>query len=329
VFSSAGKTNLNQTFYFHDDLLGSIETVSDSSGRGIERFSYNPFGIKRSQMPASGQPDVQLGFTGAEEDKEFGLVNLVGRIYDPQIGRSLSSDPIVRHLYSGQSFNRYSYVLNNPFTLTDPSGFQDDEEETSPPTQSESFPPSIILGKVGEEDTSQPTREANFSPATIIGTPTTAPAPPTTADDQGTHGAGAPSLNPNPRVPLAPLFKPLAFQQGTELARTGYERGNYASSARQNAGMLKQQFQSGELTSREMADKAVQLRRNLEIETRNNLPSWASQASGARNLQQYRDPYGPATLDQARVRRGGGPPKTDLEVTDASGLSLRTFVSHP
>lgn len=53
----------------------------------------------------------------------FGLVHMNGRIYDPLLGRFLSADLVVQNPASLQCFNRYSYVLNNPLTLTDPSGF--------------------------------------------------------------------------------------------------------------------------------------------------------------------------------------------------------------
>lgn len=46
-----------------------------------------------------------------------------GRIYDPELGRMLSPDPFVQVPENSQNFNRYSYVLNNPVNLTDPSGF--------------------------------------------------------------------------------------------------------------------------------------------------------------------------------------------------------------
>jgi len=46
-----------------------------------------------------------------------------GRLYDPTLGRFFSADPIVQAPYNLQSYNRYSYVLNNPLSLTDPSGF--------------------------------------------------------------------------------------------------------------------------------------------------------------------------------------------------------------
>ena len=46
-----------------------------------------------------------------------------GRIYDPLIGRFLSAAIAIQSPLNLQSYNRYSYVMNNTLTLTDPSGF--------------------------------------------------------------------------------------------------------------------------------------------------------------------------------------------------------------
>ena len=53
---------------------------------------------------------------------EFGLINMNGRVYDPLLGRFLSTDNFVQEPNSTQSFNRYSYCLNNPLKYNDPSG---------------------------------------------------------------------------------------------------------------------------------------------------------------------------------------------------------------
>jgi RHS repeat-associated protein len=63
------------------------------------------------------------GFTGHEMIDSVDLVHMNGRIYDPEIGRFLSADPHVQEVGNLQSMNRYSYVLNNPLSFTDPSGF--------------------------------------------------------------------------------------------------------------------------------------------------------------------------------------------------------------
>jgi len=46
-----------------------------------------------------------------------------GRIYDPTLGRFLQADPHIQAPSNSQSYNRYSYVLNNPLSYTDPSGY--------------------------------------------------------------------------------------------------------------------------------------------------------------------------------------------------------------
>ena len=63
------------------------------------------------------------GFTGHEMLDAVGLIHMNGRIYDPTIGRFLSVDPLVQEPQNLQNYNRYSYVQNNPLSLTDPSGF--------------------------------------------------------------------------------------------------------------------------------------------------------------------------------------------------------------
>src|SRR5262249_42715691 len=70
-----------------------------------------------------------LGFTGHESDDELGLVNAKGRIYDPKVGRFLTTDPIVAEPLSGQAWNPYAYVFNNPLSLVDPSGLSPGYEE--------------------------------------------------------------------------------------------------------------------------------------------------------------------------------------------------------
>jgi len=46
-----------------------------------------------------------------------------GRVYDPSLGRFLSVDPVFEFPTNTQSLNPYSYVLNNPLSMTDPTGY--------------------------------------------------------------------------------------------------------------------------------------------------------------------------------------------------------------
>ena len=51
-----------------------------------------------------------------------GLIHMNGRVYDPQLGRFLSADFLIPNGEHTESYNRYSYVFNNPLSLTDPDG---------------------------------------------------------------------------------------------------------------------------------------------------------------------------------------------------------------
>jgi len=117
------------TLYVHTDHLGSVDALTNEKGTVVERRSYDAFGQRRNPTwgqapPGSFASKITKGFTGHEHDDELGLVNFKGRILDPKLGRFLTTDPIVSNLYFGQSFNAYSYTLNNPLAFVDPSGFQ-------------------------------------------------------------------------------------------------------------------------------------------------------------------------------------------------------------
>jgi RHS repeat-associated protein len=61
-------------------------------------------------------------FTGKERDTESGNDYFGARYYSSSMGRFLSPDQLGGHLYDPQTLNKYSYVRNNPLSLTDPTG---------------------------------------------------------------------------------------------------------------------------------------------------------------------------------------------------------------
>jgi RHS repeat-associated protein len=63
------------------------------------------------------------GFTTHEQLDEQRVLHMNGRAYDYRLGRFLSPDPIVSDPLDPQAHNPYSYVLNNPYAATDPTGF--------------------------------------------------------------------------------------------------------------------------------------------------------------------------------------------------------------
>ena len=75
-------------------------------------------------IPASFDPPAgRRGFTGQESIPSTGLVNMNGRVYDPQVARFLSPDPTIQFVSDLQSYNRYAYAMGNPLRYTDPTGY--------------------------------------------------------------------------------------------------------------------------------------------------------------------------------------------------------------
>ena len=109
--------------YIHADHLGGANVVTDDQGAAREIFEYAPFGestVSQNLWP-SGTEETSHKFTGKEED-ETGLYYYGARYYNPELGRFLTADSMVAYPEDPQSFNRYSYVHNNPINLVDPTG---------------------------------------------------------------------------------------------------------------------------------------------------------------------------------------------------------------
>ena len=83
---------------------------------------YYPFGRVQTTSPQAGTFQVSRQFTGQVLDAETGLYYYNARYYDPELGRFIQADTIIPDLSDPQSYNRYSYVRNNPLRYTDPTG---------------------------------------------------------------------------------------------------------------------------------------------------------------------------------------------------------------
>lgn len=108
--------------YFAKDQLGSLRATLNERGDVIERFDYDPWG-KRRQKGQAAYFSVRHGFTGHEHLDNLELVHMGGRVYSPSLARFVSPDPFIQYAGYSQSHNRYSYVLNNPMRLVDPTGY--------------------------------------------------------------------------------------------------------------------------------------------------------------------------------------------------------------
>ena len=96
-----------------------ILSVRDENGRKVFDASYDAWGRQTVTLNTIG---LHRGYTGHEMLSEFDIINMNGRLYDPVLGRFLSPDNYVQASESSQSFNRYSYCMNNPLKYVGPSG---------------------------------------------------------------------------------------------------------------------------------------------------------------------------------------------------------------
>lgn len=126
VYIIDGSDN-GEMYYVSKDYLGSIMVLTDENGAVAEEYSYDAWGRRRNPTNwwsylVSAPTILYRGYTGHEHLDEFALINMNGRIYDPLTGRFLSPDNYIQAPGYTQSYNRYTYCLNNPLIYTDPDG---------------------------------------------------------------------------------------------------------------------------------------------------------------------------------------------------------------
>ena len=121
--------NSSSVYHILRDHLGSITHVLNSSGTVVQELSYDAWGRLRNPSTfalytPTNEPDLYLGrgYYGHEHLTGLGLINMNARLYDPLLGRFLSPDPYVQAPEHSQSFNRYSYCMNNPLVYKDEDG---------------------------------------------------------------------------------------------------------------------------------------------------------------------------------------------------------------
>ena len=102
---------------------------------------------------------VRQQFTSKERDVETGLDYFGARYYASLQGRFMGADPLLASARASvpQSWNRYSYVLNNPLKLVDPSGLEDnDPQDPKKRTDPQAKPTEDSLPKVTVTSTTDP-----------------------------------------------------------------------------------------------------------------------------------------------------------------------------
>ena len=126
-----------QTYYYHQNALGSVLAVTNSNGSIAEgNYDYDAYGVPYTENFVSGflmrypMSHSAIGnpwlFTGRQYDEESGLYFYRARSYDANKGRFLQRDPIGMWEDETNLGNGYAYVGNNPVVRVDPLGLEVD-----------------------------------------------------------------------------------------------------------------------------------------------------------------------------------------------------------
>jgi len=112
-------------FTYHDDSLGNIISLTDSSGNIVEYYEYDPYGFPtifendRVTIRNNSKISNPYMFTSRQFDLEFNIYYYRARNYDPKIGRFLQREPLA---LDNDDLNFYTYAKNNPINFNDPEG---------------------------------------------------------------------------------------------------------------------------------------------------------------------------------------------------------------
>ncbi|WP_449432093.1 RHS repeat-associated core domain-containing protein [Pseudomonas putida] len=113
-----GKAGQEDVHYFHTNLAGLPEQLSDSNGNAIWRSDCHGWGMVRNEWHSQQQAREQnLRYQGQQLDRETGLHYNTFRYYDPDIGHFTQPDPI--GISGGHNLYRYS---PNVIGFIDPLG---------------------------------------------------------------------------------------------------------------------------------------------------------------------------------------------------------------
>jgi len=128
VISRIGATR--KVEYLLKDRLGSVDAVVNAAGAVIETRGYDAFGkpsngdwTDRAPSKIASTAVTPKGFTQHEHLNQLELIHMNGRVFDYALGRFTGVDPFIQFPLNSQSLNPYSYILNNPLSGTDPTGY--------------------------------------------------------------------------------------------------------------------------------------------------------------------------------------------------------------
>jgi RHS repeat-associated protein len=129
-YTTTAPPTIGTISYLTTDTLGSPRINTNASGQVTARHDYMPFGEEiiglgnRTSTNGYQADNIRQKFTGYLRDEETNLDFAQARYYCSALGRFISVDPLFESAkpHNPQTWNRYSYVLNNPLYYVDPTG---------------------------------------------------------------------------------------------------------------------------------------------------------------------------------------------------------------
>jgi len=118
----------NKYIYNYTDHLGNVRLSYTKAASGgaeiIEENNYYPFGLKHQGYNSASLANnvYQYKYNG-KELQETGMYDYGARMYMPELGRWISTDPLGE---KRPSWTPYRYSYNNPINFVDPTGLLED-----------------------------------------------------------------------------------------------------------------------------------------------------------------------------------------------------------
>ena len=121
-YSLVGFEDNNSEYFFNTDLLGSVLTVTNTSGEMLNNYTYDAFGNILKATEGVANDFKFVGSYGLMANAS-GTIFVRARNYDPATGRWISMDPI--GIDGG--INLYEYCYGNPLLGIDIDGYKADK----------------------------------------------------------------------------------------------------------------------------------------------------------------------------------------------------------